>query len=425
MKKSLLFYMCLVVLVTGLVLSGCAPKQAQSSASQSDSTSTSAASPASKEVSESAENEEVVPITIGAILEATGTGAAWGIPRVEALKIVEYQMERDGGFEVNGKKYRFVLSTGENRGKPDEAVSIAKRLLDTKNVKFFFDGGNSPASLPVCELVKDRPILAMALSTVSQSYVGKPGYDNFFNTWKPDFGKNGIAYNQAAVIKEKLPDLKTVAFFFMNDSMGKMLVPYYKEALEAQGIEVVAEEFYPTGTIDFYAQLTKIYEKKPDLLFVGNTDEEVKALLKQALQIGFKNFASCRVQPGIPTEYQDVIGDGYFFGIVDRVFTDPEAQKLPGVKEYIADYKTLFNKEPDYTIMNRAVAAYEPLYALAEAMKKAGTVDDVQKIGDALRNMTYKGKIWTIKFDEKGQMTNDYYVYYLHNKEVTKEHIVP
>jgi len=39
---------------------------------------------------------------------------------------------------------------------------------------------------------------------------------------------------------------------------------------------------------------------------------------------------------------------------------------------------------------------------LVEAMKKAGTVDDVPKIRQALLSMTYDG-LWKIRFDERGE----------------------
>lgn len=374
---------------------------------------------------EQADSNEMIPIKIGAILESTGSGAAWGRPRADAIQIAVKQIEDAGGFKVSGKKYYFVLDSSDNRSKPDEAVTIAKRLLDTEKVSILFDAGNSNTSLPVCEYVKGREHLHFTLSTTAQNYIGEPGYENYFNCWKPDFGADGIAENLAKQIANTLPEAKTAAFLFMNDSQGKMLVPFYKDALKAHGIETIAEEYYASGTIDYNAQLGQIYEKEPDILFMGINDEEVKSMLKQALQIGFKNFATCRVQPSIADERLEELGDGYFFGIVDRDFTDPEELKGEGIEQYLKDYKELFKNDPDYKILNRAVATYEPIFALVQAMQEAESVEDIPAITAALKGMRYEGRVWTIKFDEEGQMTNDYYVYCAHNNEITKEHIIP
>ena len=44
---------------------------------------------------------------------------------------------------------------------------------------------------------------------------------------------------------------------------------------------------------------------------------------------------------------------------------------------------------------------------LVEAMKKAGTVEDVAKIRAALLSMTYQG-LWNIKFDATGEQVFDF-----------------
>lgn len=408
---------CLLLILS---LMACAPQQQGASSTPNEGTGSAQAAPSGSG------SDKPIEIPLGCIYEATGTNAAWGVPRVEALQIVEKQIRDAGGFEVNGQKYVFKIIASDNRGKPDEAVSIAKRLLDTEKVKFLFDGGNSNSSLPVCELMKGRKgVVYMGVSTVGQGFIGKEGYENYFNSWKPDDGDNGIAVNMMKTIKETLPDVKTMAFLTANSSQGNMVVPIYSKYAEANGIKVVAKDFYPVGSVDNYTQLSEIYKLKPDVLFLGDTDEDVKGLLKQALQVGFKTFYTNRVNPGVPDAQSDALGDGYFFGMVDRDFTQKEELALPGVQQYIADYKAIFNKEPDYTIMNRAVSAYEPIYSLAEAMKKAGTVDDTDAIVAALHGMRYEGKIWTVDFDKNGQMTNDYYIYCQHAGQVTKKHIIP
>lgn len=423
MKRTKFYFASLIALLIALVFTAaCSSPSANQPAPPAPDESKPAVDPAPQGNNAP---DEVIPITIGAVLESSGENAAWGLPRAEALQIVQRQMEADGGFEVNGRKYRFVFDGTDNRGKPDEAVTIAKRLLDTQGYKIFYDGGNSGPSQPVCEYIKGRDILSLHLSTISQSYIGLEGYSNMFNTWKADGGPEGIASYMWPIIREQLPEAKTVAFIMLNNNLGQTLTPIYSEYAKANGFEVIDAQFYASGTVDHYQTLNDIYKKNPDILFVGNNDEDVSGLLKQALEIGFTKFASCRVNPGIPSERLTEIGDGYFFGVVDRDFTDEAEQQGAGIQRYLADYKAIFGKDPDLTILNRAVAAYEPMYALAKAMQQAGSVDDINAIAGALRGMKYEGDIWTIKFDERGQMTNDYYVYYVHGGQTSKNLVTP
>jgi branched-chain amino acid transport system substrate-binding protein len=47
-------------------------------------------------------------------------------------------------------------------------------------------------------------------------------------------------------------------------------------------------------------------------------------------------------------------------------------------------------------------SCYDHVYMLVEAMKRAGTVDDVAKVRKALESFTYDG-LWNIRYDSTGE----------------------
>ena len=47
-------------------------------------------------------------------------------------------------------------------------------------------------------------------------------------------------------------------------------------------------------------------------------------------------------------------------------------------------------------------SCYDHVYMLVEAMKKAGTVDDVAKVKAALMSFTHEG-LWNIRYDKTGE----------------------
>ncbi|MFZ5768429.1 MAG: ABC transporter substrate-binding protein [Bacillota bacterium] len=364
-------------------------------------------------------------VPVGVVIEQTGPQAVWGLPRVEAMQVAAYQIEKAGSFDVSGTKYKLKLLIYDNRSKPDESVAFVKRLLDVDKVKILFATQTTPCTLPVLDLIRGRQVLHFTAATAHQKMLGQPGYEYSFNCYNADFGPNGTANKLVDYVLRKIPGVKKVAFLDQNNALGKMLVPIYSEACRARGLEVVAEEYYPTGTTDFYPQLSKIAALKPDLLFMGNTDEDVRPMLKQALELGFRNFATNRITPKVALERKDDIASGHFIGVEEKNFLDPQTRSLPGVQEFITDYKHLFGREPDYAMIPRAAAVYEPLYAIVEAMKKTGTVEDVPKLAAALHGMRYEGKIWTISFDGKGQILVDYFMYDVHDGQIEREHVTP
>ncbi|MGH8764208.1 MAG: hypothetical protein ACRET8_00670, partial [Burkholderiales bacterium] len=57
-------------------------------------------------------------------------------------------------------------------------------------------------------------------------------------------------------------------------------------------------------------------------------------------------------------------------------------------------------------------SCYDHVYMLVEAMKKAGTVDDVAKVKAALMSITYDG-LWKIRYDKTGEAVFDFDVLHM------------
>ncbi len=350
---------------------------------------------------------DLIPIPIGVVIEQTGPLSVWGESRAYALQVAAYQIEQAGGFKVGDKSYKFQLTMLDNRSKPEESFTHVRKLLDIDKVKFLIATETTVGTMPIVDILKGRDIIDINSATGLQKLLGQPGLERFFNTYNADFGDNGTALGLLRYAVKQVP-AKTIACLDANDSFGQTIIPFYEEAARKVGLTVVASEYYPPGSSDFYPQLSKIKQKNPDLLYVGYTDEAGRAILKQALELGFKNFVTARIGSAIALERKNEIGN--WMGLEEKDFMSPEIRNLPGVTKYLEDYGTLFKKEPDYKLLPRIAATYENLYVLAEGMKKAGTVDDAQKIADAIHGIRYEGPIWTMRFDQKGQISLDYYL---------------
>jgi branched-chain amino acid transport system substrate-binding protein len=102
--------------------------------------------------------------------------------------------------------------------------------------------------------------------------------------------------------------------------------------------------------------------------------------------------------PGLKNK--DEIDD--YFVYVPKYFEQAEKTD-PKVVKFIADYKAFYKRDFPYDQAPLCSSScYDHLFMLIEAMKKAGSVDDVAKIRKELLSMTYDG-LWKIRFDEKGE----------------------
>ena len=97
---------------------------------------------------------------------------------------------------------------------------------------------------------------------------------------------------------------------------------------------------------------------------------------------------------------KDEIDD--YIAYVPKYFEQAEKNE-PAVKKFIESYKGFYKRDFPYDQAPMCSSScYDHVYMLVEAMKKAGTVDDVMKVKQALMDMRYSG-IWNIKFDVTGE----------------------
>jgi branched-chain amino acid transport system substrate-binding protein len=342
-------------------------------------------------------SQEVVKL--GEIEAQTGALATYGWMSSQGTKLAVDEINKAGGFEVAGKKYRFELDQVDTRGEPREATVQFRKMMEDK-VKFVFGPFLSNiynAIRPIADQ-NDGKFLLLAGATSVHDYLGKPGHSYLIRTWNWDAGPNGFGTLMVDYVKKL--GAKKVAMLFQNDAFGKVAVDVYKKAFADAGLELTVDLFEP-GTKDFTASLAKIAATKPDYIFPGYTDAVLYDIVRQSLEGGFgAKFFIVRGSIGPALKNKDQIED--YIAYVPKYFEEAEKTE-PAVKKFIASYKAFYKRDFPYDQAPLCSSScYDHVYMLVEAMKKAGSVDDVAKIRAALLQMRYSG-LWNIKFDDTGE----------------------
>jgi branched-chain amino acid transport system substrate-binding protein len=210
------------------------------------------------------------------------------------------------------------------------------------------------------------------------------------------------------LIKTAAP--KKVAMLFQNDQGGKVLGEIYEPLFKSKGIETVTEYFDP-GTKDFTPVLAKLAAFKADYLFPGYSDAPLYDIVRQATEGNFiRKFFLVRGSLGPGMKNKDGIED--YIVYVPKYFEEAE-KTSPKVKKFIEAYKAFYKRDFPYDQAPLCSSScYDHVYMLVEAMKKAGTVEDVGKVRAALLSTTYNG-LWTIKFDPNGEQIFDFDIAHL------------
>jgi len=361
-------------------------------------------------VSLAAQAQDVVKL--GQIEAQTGTLATYGWMGYQGAKLAIDEINRKGGFKVGAKTYKLELVSQDTRGNPQEALIQLKGLLEQQKVKYVFGPflTNVFNGIEPYATQNNGKFLMMGGATAIHAMLGKPNHEYLIRTWNWDAGESG--FGQLMVDYLKKQGAKKTAMLFQNDAFGKVAVDIYSPIFQKAGIDLQIELFEP-GTKDYSAPLAKLAAGKPDFLFPGYTDAVLYDIVRQATETGlFKRFFLVRGSMGPGLKNKDLIDD--YIAYLPKYFEDAE-KKEPKVKEFVAAYKQYY-KTNDFPYDQAPLCSsscYDHVYMLVQAMQKAGTVDDVAKVKQALLSENYRG-LWNIRFDHTGEAVFDFDVLHMH-----------
>jgi branched-chain amino acid transport system substrate-binding protein len=360
-------------------------------------------------VSLGAQAQDVVKI--GQIEAQTGTLATYGWMGYQGAKLAIDEINRAGGFKVGNKTYKLELASQDTRGSPQDALIQLKGLLEQQRVKYVFGPflTNVFNGIEPYATQNNGKFLMMGGATAIHAQLGKPSHEYLIRTWNWDAGPSG--FGQLMVDYLKKQGAKKTAMLFQNDAFGKVAVDIYSPIFQKAGIDLQIELFEP-GTKDYSAPLAKLAASKPDFLFPGYTDAVLYDIVRQATETGlFKRFFLVRGSMGPGLKNKDLIDD--YIAYLPKYFEEAEKNE-PKVKAFVAAYKKFYNTN-DFPYDQAPLCSsscYDHVYMLVEAMKKAGTVDDVAKVKQALLSENYHG-LWNIRFDSTGEAVFDFDVLHM------------
>jgi branched-chain amino acid transport system substrate-binding protein len=153
--------------------------------------------------------------------------------------------------------------------------------------------------------------------------------------------------------------LKKVAILSCLSDWSVGLKKSFKDQFTKLGGEIVAEEEFQQESTDLRTQLTKIKDKKPDLIYFPAYTKSTIIGLKQIKELGIKSIIFGADAWSDPQIWKEVgkAGEG-------AIFTEPANKNLPEWFITAMNQKTGSNEINIY-----APRAYDALTILAEAMK--------------------------------------------------------
>ncbi|HET7257725.1 MAG TPA: ABC transporter substrate-binding protein [Xanthobacteraceae bacterium] len=327
-------------------------------------------------------------IKVGVFGPLTGDAAAMGSSEKEAVDLAVKEKNDAGG--IRGKKVEVVY--GDDAGKPEEAVNVAKRLISRDEVLITIGSISSPASLAASQVSRQSETPQIVVAGTAQR-ITTQGNKWVFRSPVPD---TKLVADLAGFINEKFPKLKKFAFLYVNDDFGRGGFEAFKAAGQKYGFEIVADERYTRGDIDFTAQLGRIKASPAQAMIEWSRYTEGALIAKQYVQTGLNlvRFGSDGVATPKYIELGGPAVDGVYFTTHFSVATGAD---IPAARTFMDKYQKAFGRVPDAY----AAEAYDAVTLALLAIEKAGK-EDRAAVRDALAGLSFESVRGPFKFDEKG-----------------------
>ena len=324
-------------------------------------------------------------IKIGVAGAHSGDLASYGLPTVNAAKLVVDEVNAKGG--INGKLIELLVE--DDVCKPEIATNTATKLVSegVQVVLGHICSGATKAALPIYE---NAGILVMSPSATNPELTESGEYPNFFRTIAPDDAQARLDVNFAL---NKLK-LKKIAVIHDKGDYGKGFAEFAKKFIEESGKgEVVLFEGVTPGAVDYSAIVQKIKQSGAEAVMFGGYHPEASKIVgmmsKKRLKIAFISDDGVKDDTFIKVAGKDA--DGVYASGPRDTSKNPLAQKA------VEDHKKAFNSDPGAFYQN----AYSAALVLVHAIKKTGTVN-LDTLKKALQTEKVDTPVGTLSFDKKG-----------------------
>jgi branched-chain amino acid transport system substrate-binding protein len=319
-------------------------------------------------------------VKIGVLTDRTGGAKFYAEPVTEGIILGFEEINAKGG--ILGKKVELIIEDDQNV--PDVSATKARKLVDS-GVVFMMSNSASPVTLQ-----------ASTVSLETKTPHMTPANSADFLTTRlqnPYFWQTGpLASQQFATLMSfvKARNFKNVALVTDNSELGLANAGSFRTGFEKLGIKIVSDEVIPGGTTTAIPQMQKIRAGNVDAIFqAGVLGPEMALFFKAYHELGLKQPVLGSYNLSIPA-YLTIAKD-LMNGVA---FIDGFDQDKPEAKAFIAAYKKRYNKDP----FSLHAYGYDAAYLVADAIKRAGSTTDKEKIRAAMQ--ATKG--WTGAVGAKG-----------------------
>lgn len=327
-------------------------------------------------------------LLLGANLDLTGPGQQYGEAELEGIELAVKLYNENGGFDGQDVELK-VLD-----GKSEEQESYLAQTTLAEDGVFAIVGATISSTSAQAVLASGE----MEVPTVSPSATaddvtndGTQGYPFGYRVCYSDMFQAVTMANYT--VEQGFTKVGVIGDNSSDYAQG--LSEKYIETVEAQGVEVVVEEYYTEGESDFSPMLTKVKNNSEvEALFIPGYYSEVGPLLKQAHALGL-DLPVLGVDGYDSGEFVDLAGADALNNVYYSNHYSSNIQSDAHVA-FVEAFEAEYGKAPG----GFAALAFDATNLVLDALERAGKADPIA-VNDAIKStVDFEGVTGVISIDD-------------------------
>lgn len=284
---------------------------------------------------------------------------------------------------LNGRPFQLV--TADMGGQVEKAVTEGRRMILEERIKFVTVGIHSGAAVAVGNLGREHKVLVIGGFATTKRLTGESGH--------PYVGRANLSTVEIGrVMAEHLKgrtDIKRVSTISPDYEYGQHFAQDFLAHLKVvrPDIVVVRQEWPKLGATDFAAHVTALQAQPVDMVVAGVFGADLVNFLRSARDFGLFSGKTQFFTHGLDLAKMGGLKDSLPPGTMGTVWYPFYAIDTPQSKAFAREVEKRMKTYPT----GSAPVGYVAGRMLTEAIRKAGTADNVDRVVEALGTVQFQG----------------------------------
>ncbi len=301
-------------------------------------------------------------VTIGLVASITGPISFYGAPQQDGVEMALAEINSAG--YLGDTMLNVIVEDTASDPTYSEAISAVTKLAVEDEVTAILGPTLSSEAFAAAPVAQENGVPILGLSNAAEALPETVG-EYYFRALMPE--STMIPYTVEAT--QALTGMEAVAVLYGDDD-DFTLSGYdaFIDALIANDIDIIREETFERGDIDFNAQLTNIVADDPDAIVVAALAAEAVPIINQARALGFNGPIIGGNGLNAPGIIEGAGEDAE--GVIAGTSYHPSSED-PLTARFTAEFTDEYGYEPDQF----AAHAYTGAWVMATAIRCADSAD--------------------------------------------------